>query len=78
MSKIKSMVPTYAYMRAFIEKPDNWNDMDPKQQKEYFAEHMSVDASLCHQCSDDIESDMELDSETYDREDYEPHFSEEE
>ena len=78
MSKIVTMVPTWASMKAKIVKPDNWDGMNPREQKEYFAEHMEAHASLCHQCADGIESNFELDSETYDRADHDPGFSEEE
>ena len=60
-SKICAYVVIGASARFSIDKPDGWDDMTDEQKKEYFAEHMETSASLCHQCSDHIETDCEVD-----------------
>ncbi len=45
-------------IKAEIDKPDNWDEMTLKEKKEYFAENMEILGSLCHQCTDSIETEI--------------------
>jgi len=65
MNRIKAWVPSYSSIEAETDKPDNWDDLTLKEKKEYFGEHMEVSGGICHQCSDVIQCEFELDDQTY-------------
>ena len=59
--KISALLPIFASARFSIEAPDDWDKMTLCKRKEYFMQHLKRNASLCHQCSGDVETDFELD-----------------
>jgi hypothetical protein len=66
VSKIIGMFPIYASGTFEIYKPDGWDDWTKEKQKEYFSENMASEGSVCYQCSDDLETDFELDITYFD------------
>jgi len=60
MTKIKGMIPIYASGRFSIDKPENWDDMTDDEKKDYFLDKMQRGGSLCHHCSNQIETDYEM------------------
>jgi len=61
MSEIYCYLPVYATAKFSIRKPANWNEMSDIEQKDYFLTNMeSSSLSLCHQCSNRIETDFDV------------------
>ena len=60
--KIFCYLPIHAWAKFSIEKPENWDDLTEAERTERFLESPDIkrEASLCHQCSRDIESDFEV------------------
>lgn len=65
MTKIYSWVPTWCSFKASIEKPEDWDKKTLKEKKDYFSQNMEQEASLCHQCSSEVETDFALDDKSY-------------
>lgn len=68
MNYIRLKLPIYASANFIMEKPDNWDQLADSQKYDLFMENMKSNSSLCHQCSKDIETNFETDTdylETY-------------
>ncbi len=57
---VEFMLPVYASANFSAKKPPNWDDMDNDEKMGYFMENCECTGGLCHQCSDDIETDLDI------------------
>jgi hypothetical protein len=58
--KIRALLPIYASAYFESEVPDNFPEMTDKEKMECVLENMETIGSVCHQCSNDIDTDFEL------------------
>lgn len=65
MTKLVMMVPVFASARFTVVKPKNWDVLSDEEKVDFFVQNSVTEASLCHQCSQNFESDMEIDTDWF-------------
>ena len=57
------MLPIFADGLFEVDLPENWDKLTKEAKIEYVSENLNKAGSLCHQCSNGIQSDFEIDVE---------------